>query len=593
MTSATIRECGTWDDRTRWALVALVALPVVVGGLAALGREWHPASDWALIELAVRDVGADTPLVGPFSRFGWNHPGPMLFWVLAVPYRILGSSSTAVLTGAAALNVACIGGIGWIAHRRGGWPLLAWTSALLALLLLGAPDDLLVDPWNPSIVVLPFALLMLLSWSLTAGDHRLAPLWVLVASFILQSHVGYAPVVVVLGAWALIWLLRTHGRTAVPWLAGAAALGLALWLPPLIQQLTGDPGNLGEIAGHFLDTGRSTVGPGRAGEVFGRHLAPFGIWMGGGEPTDPFTGELVGGSAWAAVPLLAAFGAATWFAARARARESLLLAGQTALTLVVGFVAASRITGEVYPYLFGWLEVLAMFLWLSAGWSLYTSIGSELRARVRPVAVPVLVAVTGLVSIVTTVDAWRIDLQLPGVSESVEAVAPAVVDAADDRSLLILPRGSCLHAAAYGVALQLDRAGVPIVSTEEWSNRYGDHRVWDGSNADVRVTVVCGNEVDEALAEAADRDDIEVVARHDTLHPSEQTELEDLERELRERVVELGRPELLQHFESDLIVYSAPAAGVDPELVGRYRDLRERAHDRVAVLFEPLDGSSA
>src|SRR3712207_8448963 len=30
--------------------------------------------DWALLEVRVRDVGSsETPLVGAYSRFGWNH----------------------------------------------------------------------------------------------------------------------------------------------------------------------------------------------------------------------------------------------------------------------------------------------------------------------------------------------------------------------------------------------------------------------------------------------------------------------------------------------------------------------------------------
>src|SRR5690606_16795832 len=79
--------------RTVWAragLTALVVLPVVVAIVAALTSDHQLAGDWALLELRVRDVGtSDTPLVGPFSRYGWNHPGPLLFWLLAIPYRLL------------------------------------------------------------------------------------------------------------------------------------------------------------------------------------------------------------------------------------------------------------------------------------------------------------------------------------------------------------------------------------------------------------------------------------------------------------------------------------------------------------------------
>ncbi|MEZ5133502.1 MAG: hypothetical protein R2699_00170 [Acidimicrobiales bacterium] len=68
--------------------------PELIG--VALGADWVPASDWALIEASVRDVGtAHTPLVGFFSRYGWFHPGPWPLYVLAVPYRLRGLAASA------------------------------------------------------------------------------------------------------------------------------------------------------------------------------------------------------------------------------------------------------------------------------------------------------------------------------------------------------------------------------------------------------------------------------------------------------------------------------------------------------------------
>ena len=60
-------------------VIVLVTWPMVKAGLAALHEEWGVRrATGAVLNLRVDDVGRLTPLVGPYSRFGWNHPGPLL-----------------------------------------------------------------------------------------------------------------------------------------------------------------------------------------------------------------------------------------------------------------------------------------------------------------------------------------------------------------------------------------------------------------------------------------------------------------------------------------------------------------------------------
>ena len=69
----------------RWVtvlLIGLVMLPFVVSAVALLGSagaDYHPYQDHAIIEWRTRDLFDHVPLVGPYSRFGWFHPGPALF----------------------------------------------------------------------------------------------------------------------------------------------------------------------------------------------------------------------------------------------------------------------------------------------------------------------------------------------------------------------------------------------------------------------------------------------------------------------------------------------------------------------------------
>ncbi len=74
--------------RDRWwsiGLIALLVVPLLVSALYlwfAVGSDYLPNTDWAVFELRTRDVFQQGLFVGPYSRYGWNHPGPLLFYLL-------------------------------------------------------------------------------------------------------------------------------------------------------------------------------------------------------------------------------------------------------------------------------------------------------------------------------------------------------------------------------------------------------------------------------------------------------------------------------------------------------------------------------
>jgi hypothetical protein len=64
----------------------VLALPLLVGAVrlaANLTDDFWSYGDLAVIELSVRNALRGHPLLGPYSRFGWDHPGPALFYLLA------------------------------------------------------------------------------------------------------------------------------------------------------------------------------------------------------------------------------------------------------------------------------------------------------------------------------------------------------------------------------------------------------------------------------------------------------------------------------------------------------------------------------
>ncbi|HTZ08663.1 MAG TPA: hypothetical protein VMB72_06315, partial [Acidimicrobiales bacterium] len=45
----------------------------------------YPTGDLALVDLAVRSATRFQQVLGPYDRFGWHHPGPAYFYLLALP----------------------------------------------------------------------------------------------------------------------------------------------------------------------------------------------------------------------------------------------------------------------------------------------------------------------------------------------------------------------------------------------------------------------------------------------------------------------------------------------------------------------------
>ena len=208
----------TWlsVDHVALALVLIPALVTAIALVIEARPDYYPTADHALTELQVRDVGRHEVLVGLYSRADWNHPGPMLFYLLAPIYRLSGSTAIGIDLGALVINTAAIVAMALVARRRGGTPLMLCTliGSLLLARTLGA--GFLSEAWNNFVVVFPFALLVLLVWSMSCGETWALWMAVVVASFLAQTHVGFVPLAGALLGWGIVTLavpiLRAHGR---------------------------------------------------------------------------------------------------------------------------------------------------------------------------------------------------------------------------------------------------------------------------------------------------------------------------------------------------------------------------------------------
>ena len=453
-------------------LVAVVLLPLAVAAvpiLHSIGDGHRTMGDTALLELSIRRLGHDPLLLGPYSRFGWNHLGPAPFAALAPIYWLFGGDSLALVIGALAVNAAAIVGIAVLAWRRGGAPLLAWALVLVALLVRLLGMDAVRDSWNPHLGILPLALTVVLAWSVACGSRWALPVAVGVGSAVVQTHLGFGPVVGVLLVGAFV-LLLTHVRHGLltPLLV-TVVVAAVVWAPTAVEELQDDPGNLSTIR-TYLQEERETPGE-RAGlRIAEAQLGRLPASVVGVELGED-GGLAAGGPGWPAAVSALALAAAAVVAWRRRLPDVLRLVPLVVLFAGASVFAASNIDGERYAYLVTWITVGGFALWLAVAAALVP----YRRGRGR---VPALLVAAALVFGISLGSAGAAsDLEVPEKDRAAviaKLVAPLdEVVPAGDCPVLVRWSGDVAWAWGAGVVLALEEDGRDVRVDPRWQVMFG------------------------------------------------------------------------------------------------------------------------
>lgn len=335
--------------------------------------------DGGVLELYTLHASHGQWALGPYSRFGWYHPGPFYIYALVPFYLASGRHSLGLTAGALAINVVVFAISALVLVRHAAPTMTAAVMGALAVYLLRAPQ-IVTSTWNPHVLLLAYAALLITGAAVASGRLALLPQVALLATFIAQTHVGLAPVALALAAVALITGLRATSQSRGRWLGITALALLATWLPPLWDQVA-DTGNIGRLLAFFAETSTTPSRKDTFTVWTGTLLQPFmanfeTAW--GGAPPPMQRSAWMGTIAISEVGLLMV--ASVWMVKRDRHVEA-WLCRLSAVASLVALAAIARIRGGLVDHLTFWNTMTGT---LNAGVLLGVAligIGDVVRAR--------------------------------------------------------------------------------------------------------------------------------------------------------------------------------------------------------------------
>jgi hypothetical protein len=518
-------------------VVALVAI------VWTARRDWLPVADDAAMWLRTWDIGTkNTPLMGVHSRLGWHHPGPAIFFLFVLPLRLQGGLPSGLLVATLLVSFACAAGLVVLVARTAGEAAALVVAVFTAILCFGWGDKI-IDPWNPYLAVLPFAVFLFAAWLASAGDRTAARVACVTGSFAAQSHLGALPPVVMIGAVAGALALVRPARGTRKGMGGEAArnagLVLALWALPLVEQaLHGRDGNLALIFRYFRSKGTDPrVGWKNGLAMTGGQLVPWGQWL--GREAYGVIGDVLPAPLWQFGVVVGLLAVACAMAVRARDHLALRLVA-IELTAVAACVAAhAQVRGHCFHYLVLWTRPVAMLVLAAPLLIVASKKYLEFRLWSAGVARAVAIAVVGLT---VALRAFRSEVPLAFWSRIHETLASVTLHA--------LPPVGPVRLAAIGppytgsteaVAVVLTRAGRTAKMMPMYGFAVGEHRTVPSTVKMPTFVLATGAGVEHVpFANLATE-----LYFHDPVPVRQRAKAKKLREKLAKRLVELGRSDLV------------------------------------------------
>lgn len=561
-----------------------------------------------MTELRVRDVGTShTPLVGLPGRIGnfpdqGSHPGPLSFYALALVYKLSGSTAHGLEYATILLSVAAVITALWLAMRRGGPAMVSAVAAALAVVLWRYGPLLVTQPWNPYMPLLPWFVVLLAAWSVLDRDPVGWLPFAFFGALCAQTHIPYVGLVggvgVVMLAVTLLRALRENDSRSnvMRWLGGSALLFAVLWIPPLMDQISGHQ-NISMIFDYFRNPPEAAVGFGAGLRVL---LGHFDLvhWAQQGSYSNLVTAgtDASQGSALIGFVVFAGWAASAILALRIRLNRVIPLHAVVGSAIVLAAISLSRVFGVLWYYLSLWMVSIVVLAVFSGLWTLYAAL-TERRAgleylaqwRTRAVGATALVAL-----LLFTISSTQVDPPEATLSDPLGVIVNRLDRSLDkgvagvtksDRFVVTWNDAHYIGSQGYGLVNELERRGWSVGVPETWRIPVTRQRVVPIDSATREIRFASGVYLRELLA--SDDPGVKLLARYDPRSRAQRSTYVKDRAELLASLQRRGEVEIVDQVDSSLFT-----ASLAPSLTQREKNLiAEMLHlgQPIGALIVPVE----
>ena len=392
-----------------------------------------PDGDDAWVARRTMQVATTTPpLIGQEStasdeplETGLSHLGPTSYYVMAGPYALGGWSPVGIVIGASLVVGGAMVAVAWLATRVAGDRGTLAAGLVLAGLTARLGQEWLVRPTSSVLAVMPLFAALVGLWAFLRRDRAGFVVAIAFGSFAIQTSLVVLPLAgVVVGASLVVAIARFVRAREAPW-AGRSWILLVLvavtWIPPLIDQVTREPGNLADFVNYLYADAANAAREGKRTAALGLGPASATIIDAITNPLGVGDRGLDGAGVWllqldqlglaAPVAFATAVVLAVWWTVRRKRAALATLFAVAAGASVASVLSFSRRPTETLfnsTYFVLWIQAVAALWWLGialAGVDWAFVVVKRRGARSpssgvwRPVlvTVPVLVVTAGVV----------------------------------------------------------------------------------------------------------------------------------------------------------------------------------------------------
>ncbi|MEI6569800.1 MAG: hypothetical protein WCO36_00025 [Actinomycetes bacterium] len=553
----------------------------LAAGVFISRHAWYPVLDLAMTEFRVRDVGTShTPLVGLPGRIGnfpdqGSHPGPLSFFALAIVYKLSGSSAHGLEYATVLLSLAAVITALWLATRRGGPAMGSAVAAALAVVLWRYGPLLVTQPWNPYLPLLPWFVVLLAAWSVLDRDPVGWLPFAFFGALCAQTHIPYVGLV---GGVGLLMISVTAARALresgshlkeLRWLCGASLLFVVLWIPPIVDQISGHQ-NISMIINYFRTPPEAAVGVGSGLRVL---LGHFDLlhWARQGSYSNLVTAgtDSSKGSVFIGFIVFSGWAASAIVALRLRLTRVLPLHAVVGSAIVLGAISLSRVFGVLWYYLSLWMVsivVLAVFVEL---WTLYAALIErrvDADALTRWSSRAVLATAFGSL-LLFTIASTQVEPPEATLSDPlgviVNRVDKSLKDGVagvnkSDRFVLTWNDAHYIGSQGYGLVSELERRGWDVGVPDAWRVPVTRQRVVPIDSATRELRFASGNYLRALIA--SDESGVELLARYDPRSRAQRVTYRSDRSELLTSLQSRGEVEIANQVDSSLFTASLAAS---------------------------------